>query len=375
MQGVAALPSVVAAPRGLAINGDDVGVTVAQAADPGLEAGLEQRRVQGCEHVAWPNAAFITVEAPEERQMLGSPQRRLDELSCDGGSRTERSAATRRHAQATGQAVEIEIGALQHADLDFHCLPGSLRVAPGRGASLSAASTIAGADDFVETTLWGTEHLAFLRRFYRYESGIPSHDTLCDVFAALDPALFKACFQAWISGLRDGDADIIAIDGKTSRRSHDRRKRRNPLHLVSAWAARQRIVLFGDLSELYFEWPMTSSASRTNQVFMFNHPAASSVLVSNSDFTTDWMDYHTPSFDSTTMPHGYTTCYDDAGSGRLTRYVDGVLMYSAVWKWNASLGGTGHGRDSIMTMSLAVGGSWPGNVANPAGYVGDLDVY
>ena len=67
---------------------------------------------------------------------------------------------------------------------------------------LVLSATIAGADDFVETTLWGTEHLAFLRRFYRYESGIPSHDTLCDVFAALDPELFKACFQAWVSGLR-----------------------------------------------------------------------------------------------------------------------------------------------------------------------------
>jgi predicted transposase YbfD/YdcC len=108
---------------------------------------------------------------------------------------------------------------------------------------LVLSATLAGADDFVETTLWGTEHLAFLRRFYRYESGIPSHDTLCDVFAALDPELFKACFLAWIRGLRDDDPDIIAIDGKTSRRSHDRRKGRNPLHLVSAWAARQRIVL------------------------------------------------------------------------------------------------------------------------------------
>jgi hypothetical protein len=54
------------------------------------------------------------------------------------------------------------------------------------------------------------EHLAFLRRFYSYESGIPSHDTLCDVFAALDPELFKACFQAWVSSLVDADADIIA---------------------------------------------------------------------------------------------------------------------------------------------------------------------
>ena len=105
------------------------------------------------------------------------------------------------------------------------------------------SATIAGADDFVEATLWGTQHLAFLKRFYRYESGIPSHDTLCDVFAALDPELFKACFLAWINGLRDGDPDIIAVDGKTARRSHDRRKGRNPLHLVSAWAARQRIVL------------------------------------------------------------------------------------------------------------------------------------
>ena len=67
---------------------------------------------------------------------------------------------------------------------------------------LVLAATIAGADDFVETTLWGTEHLAFLRRFYRYDSGIPSHDTLCDVFAALDPELFKSCFLAWINGLR-----------------------------------------------------------------------------------------------------------------------------------------------------------------------------
>ncbi len=108
---------------------------------------------------------------------------------------------------------------------------------------LVLAATIAGADDFVETTLWGTEHLAFLRRFYRYNNGIPSHDTLCDVFAAPDPELLKSCFLAWINDLRDDDPDIIAVDGKTSRRSHDRRKGRNPLHLVSAWAARQRVVL------------------------------------------------------------------------------------------------------------------------------------
>ena len=54
---------------------------------------------------------------------------------------------------------------------------------------LALSATLARADDFVETVLWGTEHLAFLKRFYPYARGLPSHDTLCDVFAALDPAV------------------------------------------------------------------------------------------------------------------------------------------------------------------------------------------
>jgi predicted transposase YbfD/YdcC len=108
---------------------------------------------------------------------------------------------------------------------------------------LALSATIAGADDFVEITLWGQENQAFLRRFFPYENGIPSHDTLCDVFAAIDPELFKRCFLAWVEDLRDGAAEIIAIDGKTSRRSHDRGKGRKPLHMVSAWATSQRIVL------------------------------------------------------------------------------------------------------------------------------------
>ena len=108
---------------------------------------------------------------------------------------------------------------------------------------LALSATVAGADDFVETTLWGEENQAFLRRFFPYENGIPSHDTLCDVFAAIDPGLFKTCFLAWVADLRDGAPEVIAIDGKTSRRSHDRRKGRKPLHMVSAWATSQRIVL------------------------------------------------------------------------------------------------------------------------------------
>jgi hypothetical protein len=108
---------------------------------------------------------------------------------------------------------------------------------------LLLCATLAGADDFVEIQLWGAQHLASLRRFRPYAWGVPSHDTLGEVIAALDPALFKACFTAWVEGLREPEPDLIAIGGKTSRRTHARRRGREPLHLVSAWASRQRLVL------------------------------------------------------------------------------------------------------------------------------------
>ena len=108
---------------------------------------------------------------------------------------------------------------------------------------LVLCGTLTGMDDFVEIALWGGERLDFLRRFLVYEHGIPAHDTLNDVINALDPEVFKSCFSAWVEGLREDAPDIIAVDGKTSRRTHARSKGREPLHLVSAWASRQRLVL------------------------------------------------------------------------------------------------------------------------------------
>ena len=108
---------------------------------------------------------------------------------------------------------------------------------------LVLCATLSGMEDFVEIRLWGEQRLDFLRRFLPYERGIPAHDTLNDVINELDAELFKTCFSTWVETLREQDPDIIAIDGKTSRRTHARRKGREPLHLVSAWAARQRLVL------------------------------------------------------------------------------------------------------------------------------------
>jgi predicted transposase YbfD/YdcC len=109
--------------------------------------------------------------------------------------------------------------------------------------------TLAGAEDFVEIRRWGQMHEAFLRGLLPFEAGIPSHDTLNDVLNAVDGTLFAQCFTAWVEDLReptlcaDLAPEIVAIDGKTSRRTHDRSRDRGPLHMVCAWASRQRIVL------------------------------------------------------------------------------------------------------------------------------------
>jgi len=106
---------------------------------------------------------------------------------------------------------------------------------------LVLCGTLAAAEDFVEVRRWGKEKLDFLRTMLPFAHGIPSHDTLNDVLNALDPGLFSDCFVAWVETLREAEPDIVAVDGKSSRRA--RAKGGHPLHVVSAWATRQRLVL------------------------------------------------------------------------------------------------------------------------------------
>ena len=92
-------------------------------------------------------------------------------------------------------------------------------------------------------------HHDFLRRLLPFAAGVPSHDTLNEVINAIDGALFAECFTAWVAGLREPAPasttapEIVAIDGKTSRRTHDRSKDRGPLHMVSAWAKLVKVPL------------------------------------------------------------------------------------------------------------------------------------
>ena len=102
---------------------------------------------------------------------------------------------------------------------------------------------LCGAEGWVEVEEYCEAKLVFLRRFLRFEHGIASHDTFSDVFNALDPARFKAAFIAWTAALQEDIREIVAIDGKTLRRSFDRGAGQGPIHMISAWAAGQRLVL------------------------------------------------------------------------------------------------------------------------------------
>jgi len=85
--------------------------------------------------------------------------------------------------------------------------------------------------------------LALLRRFRPFRDGTPSHDQLGDIFAALDAVAFQRCFVAWVATLTGASRDVIAIDGKTLRRSYQKKGAKAPIHMVSAFVARQRLVL------------------------------------------------------------------------------------------------------------------------------------
>lgn len=114
--------------------------------------------------------------------------------------------------------------------------------------AITILATICGADNWVEIAGFAESKEAWLATFLELPNGIPSHDTLGRVFALLDAGAFEQCFSEWAHSLpvllEDGmKKEIIAVDGKTSRRSHNRRKGQDPLHLVSAWASDQGLVL------------------------------------------------------------------------------------------------------------------------------------
>jgi len=109
---------------------------------------------------------------------------------------------------------------------------------------LCLLAVLAGADTVTDIALFGRKKLDLLRRFRPFAKGTPAHDHLGDILAVLDPEQFQRCFVAWVAALTGTPEGVISVDGKTVRRSgHKEKGGKAPIHMVSGFAARQRLVL------------------------------------------------------------------------------------------------------------------------------------
>jgi predicted transposase YbfD/YdcC len=109
---------------------------------------------------------------------------------------------------------------------------------------IAVCAVICGADDFVAIAEFGRKKRTWLAKFLDLKEGIPSHDRFNAVLAAIKPAEFEKCLLSWITALHEiSDGQVIAIDGKTLRRSYDAASGKAAIHMVSAWATANHISL------------------------------------------------------------------------------------------------------------------------------------
>jgi predicted transposase YbfD/YdcC len=109
---------------------------------------------------------------------------------------------------------------------------------------IAVAGTVCGADSWTEIEFTGKAKEEWLRTFLKLPNGIPSHDTFGRVFSIIDPEEFRASFGRFVAAIVElAPREVVAIDGKTVRRSHDRSNGKEAIHMVSAWAAENRVVL------------------------------------------------------------------------------------------------------------------------------------
>ena len=128
-------------------------------------------------------------------------------------------------------------------DLEDPRQPGKVTYPLEEILLLCLLAVLAGAECFTEIALFGSKKLALLRRFRPFKDGTPAHDHLGDILATLDADQFQSGFVAWVAAVAGAPTGVIAVDGKTVRRSGRKQGAKGAIHMVSAFAARQRLVL------------------------------------------------------------------------------------------------------------------------------------
>ncbi len=109
---------------------------------------------------------------------------------------------------------------------------------------IAICAVICGADGWVAVEAFGRAKYKWLKRFLELPHGIPSHDTFGRVFSLISPTQFQECFLSWIQAVAEvWEGQGVAIDGKTLRRSYDRGSDKAAIHMISAWASKNRVVL------------------------------------------------------------------------------------------------------------------------------------
>jgi predicted transposase YbfD/YdcC len=109
---------------------------------------------------------------------------------------------------------------------------------------LTICAVVCGADTWVDIENYGYAKQEWLKGFLRLPNGIPSHDTIARLFAALDPQALQECFLSWVRAVAQlSQGEVVAIDGKTLRHSYDTGRGKGAIHMVSAWATQNRLVL------------------------------------------------------------------------------------------------------------------------------------
>lgn len=135
--------------------------------------------------------------------------------------------------------IEACFGDIYDARVQGRCDYPLVEVIP-----IAICAILAGAEGWTDIETFGKIKESWLKQFLKLEKGIPSHDTFGDVFGMIDGDEFQRSFMRWVEGVFTVTAgDVVAIDGKTARRSHDKSIGKDAIHMVSAWASTNGIVL------------------------------------------------------------------------------------------------------------------------------------